>query len=258
MIDLSLEGKTAVITGGNRGLGKAIADRFVEAGGRVVLAARDEARLRDAAADIEARGGTALALPTDVTDRYQVDGLMARAVEEFGALDILVNNAGVAPTMMKAAGRRGLDRFERYVHVNFMGAVHCTRAAAPHLLARKGSSVLNMASIAGITAARGLAYYGAAKAAMIAFTRTVALEWASAGIRVNALAPGVIATEIYARHRLISRDALIREVPLGRLGEPEDVAAAALFLCSPAASFITGEVLVIDGGQTLSEVTEPW
>ena|SRR5438067_1206873 len=257
MIELSLEGKTAVITGGSRGLGKAIADRFVEAGSRVVLASRNEAQLSDAAADIAASGGTALAVPTDVADPRQVDALMTRAVEEFGGLDILVNNAGVAPTMMKAASHRGLDRFERYVHVNFMGAVYCTRSAAPHLLAKKGSSVLNMSSIAGMTAARGLSYYGAAKAAMIAFTRTVALEWASAGVRVNALAPGVIATEIYSRHRMISRDALLGEIPIGRLGQPEDVAAAALFLCSPAASFITGEVLVIDGGQTLSMVTEP-
>jgi NAD(P)-dependent dehydrogenase (short-subunit alcohol dehydrogenase family) len=258
VIDLSLQGKVAVVTGGSKGLGKAVADRFAEAGATVVVASRNEDQLRLAVEDIAARGGTALAIPTDVAEPSQVEELMARTIGEVGSIDILVNNAGAAPFLTKVASSRGLDRFERYLHLNFMAAVYCTRAAAPHLLARRGSSVLNMSSVAGITAARGLSYYGAAKAALVGLTRSVAMEWAPAGVRVNALAPGVIRTDIYSRHRMIaSFEKMAEGIPLGRVGEPGDVADAALFLCSPAASFITGAVLVIDGGATLPLVTEP-
>lgn len=257
MIDLSLKGRTAVITGGSKGIGKAIAQTFAEAGAQVVLAARGVDDLRKAAREIGSNGGRALAVPTDVADNEQVQALMGRAVEEFGSIDILVNNAGAAP-FFSTIDQMRLSGFEKYFRIDFTSAVYCTRAAAKHLLAREGNCVLNVASVAGYIASPGLTYYASAKAALINFTRTVAQEWAPSRVRVNALAPGWVATEMNATARA-TNPAFVRgmvdSIPLGRLGEPEDVAAAALFLCSPAASFITGSVLVLDGGQTLSSLT---
>jgi NAD(P)-dependent dehydrogenase (short-subunit alcohol dehydrogenase family) len=259
VIDLSLTGKVAVITGGSKGLGRAIADCFAQAGAAVALAARGAEDLEAAAKDIESRGGRAIGVPTDVVDVEQVERLMAYTVEELGGIDIVVNNAGAAPFLYSVARPRALDRFEQYLHLNFMGAVNCTHAAARHLLGRRGGAVLNVASIAGLGPAKGLAYYGAAKAAMINFTRTVAREWAPSRVRVNALAPGVVMTDIYGPHpRMASHSQrLVSQIPLGRLGDAEEIAAAALFLCSPAASFITGAVLVVDGGQTLTAIKAP-
>jgi 3-oxoacyl-[acyl-carrier protein] reductase len=135
--------------------------------------------------------------------------------------------------------------------------VYCTRAAAPHLRSRSGSCVLNLASIAGFTASKGISYYGASKAALISFTRSVAREWAPE-VRVNALAPGIIPTDIYRPTRIaVKVHEMTDRIPIGRLGEPEDAASAALFLCSPAASFITGAVLVVDGGQTMGMLRAP-
>lgn len=257
MIDLSLEGKTAVITGGSKGIGRAIAQTFAGAGARVVLAARGAEELDKAAREIESNGGRAIAIPTDVSDNEQVEALMAKAVEGFGSIDILVNNAGAAP-FFSTIDQMRMDGFEKYFRIDFTSAVFCTRAAAPHLLANEGNCVLNVASVAGYIASPGLTYYASAKAALINFTRTVAQEWASSKVRVNALAPGWIATEMNAVARATNPSfvrGMLDSIPLGRLGEPEDVAAAALFLCSPAASFITGSVLVLDGGQTLSALT---
>jgi NAD(P)-dependent dehydrogenase (short-subunit alcohol dehydrogenase family) len=257
VIDLSLKGKTAVVTGGSKGIGKAIAQTFAEAGARVVLAARGVEDLEPAAREIESNGGRALAVPTDVSDNEQVEALMARAVEEFGGIDILVNNAGAAP-FFSTIDQMRLSGFEKYFKIDFTSAVYCTRAAAKQLLASEGGSVLNVASVAGYIASPGLTYYASAKAALINFTRTVAQEWAPSKVRVNALAPGWIATEMNAVARATNPafvQGMLDSIPLGRLGEPEDVAAAALFLCSPAASFITGSVLVLDGGQTLASLT---
>ena len=257
MIDLSLTGKVAVVTGGSKGIGKAIARTFADAGARVVVAARGAQELERAAQEIEAAGGHALAIPTDVSDNAQVEALMERAVEELGGIDILVNNAGAAP-FFSTIDQMRLEGFEKYFRIDFTSAVYCTRAAAPHLLAKEGSCVLNIASVAGYIASPGLTYYASAKAALINFTRTVAQEWAPSKVRVNALAPGWIATEMNAVARATNPSfvqGMLDSIPLGRLGEPEDVAAAALFLCSPAASFITGSVLVLDGGQTLSALT---
>jgi NAD(P)-dependent dehydrogenase (short-subunit alcohol dehydrogenase family) len=256
VIDLSLKGKTAVITGASKGIGKAIAQTFAEAGAQVALAARGADDLARAAGEIESNGGRALAVPTDVSDNEQVEALIARVAKELGSIDILVNNAGAAPFFSTIDDMR-LAGFEKYFKIDFTSAVYCTRAAAPHLLTREGSCVLNVASVAGYIASPGLTYYASAKAALINFTRTVAQEWAPSKVRVNALAPGWIATEMNA----VARDTnpaflqgMLDSIPLGRLGQPEDVAAAALFLCSPAASFVTGSVLVMDGGQTLESL----
>jgi len=255
-MQLTLEGKTAIVTGGSKGIGRAIAVAFVEAGAAVALAARGQQDLERTAKEMQRAGGRALAVPTDVTDPEQVRGLVDRTVSELGTVDILVNNAGAAPFMASFAETRP-EGFEKYFRANFSSAVLCTRAVAPVLLAKKDGCVLNVASVAGFVATPGESYYGSAKAALIHFTKTIAHEWASSHIRVNAIAPGWIDTPMNDSLRQIPEvsRSILNSIPLGRWGQPEDVAAAALFLCSPAASFITGAVLIVDGGQTMASLT---
>jgi NAD(P)-dependent dehydrogenase (short-subunit alcohol dehydrogenase family) len=257
MADAVLQGKSAIITGGSKGIGKAIAQAFSEAGASVALAARSREELEQAAKEIEAAGGRALAVPTDVTDPEQVQQLIDRTVADLGTVDILVNNAGAAP-FLSTLDQIRLEGFEKYFRLNFLGAVYCTKAVAPVLLAKGDGCVLNIASVAGFIASPGLTYYASAKAALINFTRTMAQEWAASRVRVNALAPGWIETDMNEPARQMMPEfnrSVLDSIPLGRWGTPEDVAGAATFLCSPAASFITGSVLIVDGGQTLSTLT---
>jgi NAD(P)-dependent dehydrogenase (short-subunit alcohol dehydrogenase family) len=257
MANRVLEGKAAIVTGGSKGIGRAIARAFAGAGARVALAARGAEDLEQAAKEIDAAGGRALAIPTDVTDQEQVQNLVDRTVAELGTVDILVNNAGAAP-FLSTLDQMRMEGFEKYFRLNFHGAVLCTKAAAPILTGKGDGCVLNVASVAGFIASPGLTYYASAKAALINFTRTIAQEWAAYRVRVNALAPGWVETEMNEPARQMIPEfnrRVLDSIPLGRWGTPEDVAGAALFLCSPAASFITGSVLVVDGGQTLSALT---
>jgi 2-deoxy-D-gluconate 3-dehydrogenase len=253
MLDLSLEGRVAVITGGSKGIGKGIALRFAEHGADVALAARGEEDLNLVAKEIEALGRRAIAVPTDVQDQEQVQALIQRTVDELGGIDILVNNAGAAPFFstiesLKASG------FEKYFRTNFNSAFYATQAAAPHLQAKgKAACVINVASVAGFMATPGLSYYGTAKAALVSLTRTTAMEWASSGVRVNAIAPGWVESEMnsVARQDPAFTKGVVAQIPMGRWGTVEEIANIALFLASDAASFMTGSVVVADGGQTL-------
>ncbi len=256
MPDFSLKDQVAIVTGGSKGIGRAIALAFAESGASVAIAARGEEDLAQTAKEIEAAGGQAIPVVTDVTDPAQVEALVNKTVDAFGTVDILVNNAGAAP-FLSTIDQIRLEGFEKYFRVNFMSAVYCSKAVAPILLPKGSGSVLNVASVAGYIASPGLTYYSGAKAAMINMTKTLAHEWAASGIRVNAVAPGWVETEMNERAREQTPEfvqATTAAIPLGRWGQPEDVAAAAVFLCSPAASFITGAVLVIDGGQTVSNL----
>jgi NAD(P)-dependent dehydrogenase (short-subunit alcohol dehydrogenase family) len=198
-----------------------------------------------------------LPVVANVADATAVQGLVDRTAEAFGAVDIMVNNAGAAPFMSSLADAR-LEGWEKYFHVNFMSAVYGTKAVGPLMLSQGSGCVLNIASVAGLIATPGEGYYGAAKAAMIQFTRTQAKEWATSGIRVNALAPGWVDTPLNEALRAIPEvnQTILDSIPMGRWGRVEEIAAAALFLCSPAASFITGSVLVVDGGQTTSTLVQ--
>jgi NAD(P)-dependent dehydrogenase (short-subunit alcohol dehydrogenase family) len=251
-----LDGKVALVTGGSKGIGRAIALSLAEAGADVAIAARGLEALEKTAGEIEHRGRRALMVPTDLADAAQVRSLVERTTEDLGTLDILVNNVGAAPFLSTVESIR-LEGFEKYFRINFLSAVYATQAAAATLMAKgPGASVVNVASVAGAIASPGLTYYAGAKAALINFTKTVAREWAPYGVRVNAVAPGWVETEMNAGAR---EDPMFHEnirnmIPLGRWGRPEEVAAVARFLASDAASFMTGSIVVVDGGQTVSNL----
>ena len=257
MFEHTLDGKAAIVTGGSKGIGLSIALAMADAGASVALAARGEDDLQRAAAAVEAAGGRALTVPTDVSDPEAVRNLVERTAEAFGSIDILVNNAGAAP-FMSTLDRMQESGFEKYFRINFMGAVYCSKAVAPLMLSAGAGCVVNVASVAGLIASPGLTYYSTAKAALINLTKTTAREWASSGVRVNAVAPGWIETDMNQGAREFPEflQSTLASIPLGRWGRTEDVAPAVVFLCTPAASFITGSVVVIDGGQTTTSLVQ--
>ena len=249
----ALEGQVAIVTGAGRGIGRAIALAFARAGAAVTLASRTERELEAVAAEVEDLGQRALVVPTDVADEGAVDRLVERTATELGTLDVMVNNAGAAPFLAPFMETRP-EGFAKYFGVNFWSVVYGTRAAGRVLLDRGSGCILNLASVDALMVDPELSYYGAAKAAIVSLTKAVALEWAPRGVRVNALAPGWIDTPMNQPERddADRERQILSEIPMGRWGRPEEIAEAALFLCSSAASFITGTVLVADGGQTLT------
>ena len=253
-----LDGKIALVTGGSKGIGRAIALALAEAGADVAIAARGQEALEKTSREIEERGRQALAVPTDVSDPEQVRGLMDRTITDLGTLDILVNNAGAAPFMSTLDAIRP-EGFDKYFRLNFMSAFYATQAAAPVFVQRRSGCMISIASVAGMIASPGLTYYASAKAARISLTRTAARECAPCGVRANAIAPGWIETDmnVEARQGEGFTETIRDMIPLGRWGRAEEVASVARFLASDAASFITGAVIVVDGGQTLMS-TSGW
>lgn len=249
--------KVVLVTGGSKGIGRAIALALAEDGADVAVAARSAEPLEKTAREIEERGGRTLAVPTDVTDPEQCRALIERVTGELGGLDILVNNAGAAPFLSTFESAR-LEGWEKYFRITFIGAVYCTHAAAGALLARPGASIINVASVAAFLASPGLTYYASAKAALVSFTQTLAREWAPHGVRVNAIAPGFVETDmnVAARQDPTFHEMIRSQIPLGRWGTAEDVAGVARFLASDAATWMTGSVVVIDGGQSLSVLSQ--
>ena len=242
----SLQDKVVVVTGAGRGIGAACARGFAEAGADVVLTARSPDQLEVVAADVRAAGRRAVVVPADVNELERLHELVEVAVDELGGIDVVVNNAG------GTAPRPFLDTspgyLERSFHFNVTTAFELTRAAAPHLLERRGS-VVNISSAIGRLRDRGFVAYGTAKAALTHMTRLLAADLAPK-VRVNAIAVGSTATS--ALETVLESEALhdemVRRTPLRRLGDPDDIALAALFLASPASSWVTGKVLEVDGG----------
>ena len=242
--------KVAIVTGASRGIGRAIAIGLAEAGADVALAARRAGPLAEVERAIEARGRRALCLPTDVTRSVELDRLVDRTLETFGRLDLVVNNAGGSPPKVALAVEDA--DFDEAMHFNVTAPLHLSRRAAPHL-ARTGGSIVNVSSAMSRLVDSGFVAYGTAKAALNHMTRLLACEWAPR-VRVNAIAPGATMTD--ALEAFVKMGDLIQKMeartPLGRLAQPEEIAAAVLFLASPAGAWITGKVIEVDGGTVAS------
>lgn len=247
-IEVDLAGKVAIVTGGGRGIGRAIAQSLAEAGADVCVTARTAAQVEETADMVSAKGRRALAVSADATDPDSVRLVVERAIAELGGLHILVNNVGME--MPKPLLETSLSDYELALDTNLKSTFLFTQAAGPHLIAQRYGRIVNTASVAAFVAGPNQALYHAGKAAVAHFTRAMAIEWARHGINVNAIAPGWIRTELIA-HMLEDEEMLkryLKGVPLRRLGEPEEVAPLVAYMCSDLASFMTGSVVVIDGG----------
>ena len=245
-VDISLEGKVALITGGSRGIGKAIGTAYADAGASVLLSSRKQADLESAAADI---GGDVDIAVANAGDPAQAEAAVEHCIERFGRIDILVNNAATNPYFGPTI-EIDLPRHDKTWEVNLRGPLVWTQLAWRRSLREHGGSVINIASVGGLSVEPTIGVYNATKAALLHLTRTLAAELAP-GVRVNAIAPGLVKTDM-ARALWEPQEArLAASMPLGRLGEPADIAAAALFLASDLASWITGHTLVVDGGALL-------
>jgi NAD(P)-dependent dehydrogenase (short-subunit alcohol dehydrogenase family) len=248
-----LTGKKAFVTGASRGIGRAIAVALAEAGADVALVARSEDGLADTASAITAAGRKAFVIPADVTSQQQVAEAVTAAIDQLGEVDVVVNNAGGSNFMVAFRDLR-LTGWDKLMRLNLDSAVYVCHAFAGHLLDRGQGSVINVSSVAGVASSPLLIPYGAAKAGLISLTKSLAVEWATAGIRVNALCPGWTATDL---NRNLWQDAAvgpatIATVPMQRWGRAEEMAGPAVFLASDASSYMTGQVVIVDGGQSVS------
>ncbi len=246
---MNLTDRVAIVTGSGRGIGRAIALRLAKAGADIVVNDINEASLGDTVAAVEALGRKALAAPADVSSPEAVARMVDAAVENFKRVDILVNNAGV--TRDQLVMRMSDADWDTVLAIDLKSAFLCTRAVLRHMLRQRWGRIVSLASVVGITGNAGQANYAAAKAGVIAFTRSVAKEVASRGITANAVAPGYIATAMTGALDEKHTAELMKLVPIGAPGTPEDVAEAVAFLASEEASYITGQVLNIDGGMAI-------
>lgn len=243
-----LSGHVAIVTGASRGLGKAMAETLGSAGARVACVARNEEKLANTVKTIVDNGGQATACPCDVTDRVKVDELVDHIADEWGRLDIVVNNAGI--TRDTLLPRMSDDEWDDVIHTNLRSAFLWCRAAARYMMRARYGRIINISSVSGLMGNPGQTNYSASKAGLIGLTRSLSRELAGRKVTINAVAPGFIESDMTATLGPAVVDEAKKRIPAKRLGTPAEVAAAILFLASPAASYITGQVITVDGGMT--------
>jgi 3-oxoacyl-[acyl-carrier protein] reductase len=246
---MKVEGKVVIITGAGRGIGRAAAMALGNAGAKVVACDRDEASVKTLAAEIIQAGGQALGESVDVTNRPQIDQMVLKTIEKWGRIDVLINNAGITQdsTLVKMTE----DQFDKVIDINLKGVFHCTQAVVPQMIKQGKGKIINTSSVVGIYGNFGQTNYVATKAGVIGMTKTWAKELARKGITSNAVAPGFIETEMTASLPEKVLTGMKDKTPMGRLGAPQDISNAYLFLASDASDFINGHVLSVDGGLTL-------
>lgn len=246
-----LKGKVALITGSVRGIGKAISLCFAKAGANVVLnytSERSEEEAQKLVTQIEEMGVKALAVKADISKSEEAKGLITAAVNAFGKLDILVNNAGITKDMLLL--RMTEKEFDKVIDVNLKGTFNCTKEASRSMM-KTGGSIINMTSVVGLTGNVGQSNYAASKAGVIGFTKSIAREFASKKLRINAIAPGFIQTDMTDVLSDKVKDEVIKNIPMKRFGASDEVAKVALFLASDLSSYVTGEVIRVDGGMAM-------
>ena len=251
---LQFESKVALVTGGNSGIGQAIAIAFAKEGAKVVVAARRASEGNETVAMIEGLGGQAHFVQTDVSNAGEVKAMVAACVAAYGGLDYAINNAGIEGTPLIQTADYEEEVWDRVIDINLKGVWLCMKYEIPEMLKRGQGAIVNMSSVAGLIGGRiGVAYY-ASKHGVIGATKAAALEYATSGLRINAVCPAVIETPMVTR-ALTGNDELAEQFrsahPVGRFGQPEEVASATLWLCSEGASFVTGHALPVDGGRLI-------
>jgi NAD(P)-dependent dehydrogenase (short-subunit alcohol dehydrogenase family) len=253
-MDISFENKVALVTGAGSGIGLATARAFSNSGASVVLADSNEAAVRSAADQLSRANRNVLAIRCDVSDDVQVESMVRQTISRFGKIDAAFNNAGVQNVLAETADATRED-FDRVVGINLRGVWSCMKFELQHMRERGSGAIVNCSSIGGIVGGAGRGTYHAAKYGVIGLTTSAALEYAKRGVRVNAVCPGMIDTpmsdQMKAAGQAEALEAMLEEVPIGRLGRPEEIADAVLWLCSDAASLVVGHALVVDGGYTI-------